>query len=96
MNPIIERRLAEVPRRYRKQYLMVVASSQRASRTLCIKLMCLQCVGFERKEIAHCSSMACPLYRRRPFQDGPNTPKKRGLSGNKASDGTERASGPSQ
>ena len=44
------------------------AFSGSASPRKAIKAMCLSCTGFERKEIANCSSFACPLWQYRPFQ----------------------------
>ena len=35
-----------------------------------VKLNCLQCCGYARKEVSRCSAFACPLYRFRPYQNG--------------------------
>ena len=41
----------------------------RASPRSAIRAMCLQCVGYERSEVTHCSSFACPLHFYRPYQN---------------------------
>lgn len=66
---IIDRRLPEVPVSYRKLYLRVL--NNEASRREAIKAMCLACVGWERQEVKHCTSLACPLYHLRPFKATP-------------------------
>jgi len=33
-----------------------------------IKSQCLECLGYDRKAIAECTSWACPLWEYRPFQ----------------------------
>lgn len=43
----------------------------RATRNQSIKAMCLDCLGFDRAEIAVCGCYACPLWRYRPFQKRP-------------------------
>jgi hypothetical protein len=62
----VARRLPEVPRCYRQLYLKVV--SGQGTRSQCIKAHCLECVGWDKKEVAHCASTACGLYRFRPFK----------------------------
>jgi len=75
MNPTIERRAAAVPKLYRKQYLSVVDGPRPPGRKLALKIMCMECMGYERKEIAQCLSTACPLHRLRPFQRAQVPPK---------------------
>lgn len=33
------------------------------------KLMCLRCFAYERKEVKHCTSLTCPNFLVRPYQD---------------------------
>ena len=40
------------------------------SKAAAIKLHCLQCVGYERAEVAKCSSWYCPMWPFRPYQVG--------------------------
>jgi hypothetical protein len=39
-----------------------------ASPRRAIKAKCLECVGFVRKDITHCTSLQCPLHAYRPYQ----------------------------
>ena len=32
-----------------------------------VKAMCLQCVGYVRDDITHCSAHSCPLWAFRPY-----------------------------
>lgn len=40
------------------------------SRTRAIKAKCLDCSGWQVAEIRDCTSVTCPLWRVRPYQDG--------------------------
>ena len=35
-----------------------------------IKAFCLQCVGYNRQDVAGCTAFACPLHKYRPYQKG--------------------------
>jgi hypothetical protein len=59
-------RLAEMPSSYRPMYLKVVLG--RASSRVAIKAQCLECVGWERREVVACTAEACPLWAYRPYQ----------------------------
>jgi hypothetical protein len=61
-----QQRLAECPSQYLP--LMRKALSLSATRSQCIKAMCLQCMGYEKREIRECKSWACPLWSFRPYQ----------------------------
>ena len=63
---VVTRRLPEVPRKHRRLYLKVMKGE--ASPRQCIKAMCLECMGWQRNDVAHCTAIACPLYRLRPFK----------------------------
>jgi len=60
----IERALAEVPRSFRKAYLIAMGGR---SRKKAIQIYCLQCAGWKRNQVAACPNLACPLYPYRPF-----------------------------
>ena len=62
----IERRTPTVPPKYRGLYLRVL--NNEASPRQCIKVTCLECMGWVRSEVAKCTSVACPLFNKRPFR----------------------------
>ena len=64
---------AQAPSLYRG----LVDQLANGSKAAAIKLHCLQCVGYERAEVARCSSRCCPLWPFRPYQGSP-----RGCVGN--------------
>lgn len=43
--------------------------AKKASPRQAIKAQCLECMGFDRKGIAGCTSYACSLWEYRPFQN---------------------------
>ena len=58
-------RHAQIPRAYRATYNRAVKGrSLRAA----INAQCLECVCWQRKEVALCTDLACPLYAVRPYQ----------------------------
>ena len=61
----IEQHLSQMPQRSRATYLRALAGK---SRTAAIKAFCSECVGWQRKEVAGCISVACPLFQYRPFK----------------------------
>jgi len=63
--PAVERRLGEVPQIYRAGYLKALAGR---SPKAAIKAFCLECVGWQRAEVAACTALACPLWSYRPFR----------------------------
>ena len=70
--PAVERRLAKMPKTCRNTYLRAVGGR---SPKAAIKAFCLECVGWQREEVARCTSPACPLYGYRPFQRRGRTPR---------------------
>jgi hypothetical protein len=40
------------------------------SRKAAIHAFCLECVGFLRSEVTHCTAKGCPLYPYRPYSHG--------------------------
>lgn len=63
---LIDRQQREVPAKYRPLQLRVLHGT--ATPREAIKAMCLECLGWERNEVAHCTSMDCPNYLYRPFK----------------------------
>lgn len=41
----------------------------KATMRLCIKAFCLECAWMDLAAIRDCTATACPLWRRRPYQD---------------------------
>jgi hypothetical protein len=67
--------IARAPERYRKVFTKALqGSSLRAA----VTAKCLECCAFERREsgidrIKDCTSQACPLYPKRPYQQRSST-----------------------
>ena len=51
-----------------KLYLPLVDKVMRGSRSAAVKLNCLACCGFNKREVRLCSDSACPMHQFRPFQ----------------------------
>lgn len=66
LSPAAQRRLSGVPVKYRQKYLSAVQG--KASPRESIRAMCLECMGYDTKEITSCSSDACPLWHHRPYR----------------------------
>jgi len=62
----IVRRLAEIPKKYRKIYRKAVETNNKDA---AIAAFCLECVCWQKNEVINCSSSACPLFGVRPFVD---------------------------
>ena len=60
----IEKALWQIPRSFRKSYLLAMGGK---SRKKAVEVYCLQCAGWKRKQVAACPNLACPLYPYRPF-----------------------------
>lgn len=60
----ISKRIAEIPKRYRKIYKKAVETNSKAA---AIKAFCLECVCWQKNEVINCSCLACPLFGVRPF-----------------------------
>jgi hypothetical protein len=62
-----------------------IAADALRSRAAAVKLFCLECVGYVRKDVTHCTAPKCPLYRWRPYQRGDDeddaTPEISGTNG---------------
>ena len=62
----ITKKADDMPAIYRKNYLAVV--SGKASPRNAIKAFCIECYGYQRKEVTNCSAIECPLNPYRPYQ----------------------------
>jgi len=56
----IDRRAKDMPRSFRKAYLR--AATGGAWPRQAIRMFCLECVCYDRREVALCTSLACPLW----------------------------------
>ena len=65
MNDKIEKRLNDIPVLYKNNYRKAMNGKNRAS---AVKAFCLECMGWQRTEVAKCTSVACPLFLYRPFK----------------------------
>ena len=65
MDEQVERRLAEMPERWRKRYLRAIEGR---SRKAAIDMMCLECVGWVVEEVRFCTDRGCPLWPYRPYK----------------------------
>ena len=54
-----QKRLQDVPRKYRGLYRKAWAGD---SRKAAIRTFCLECVGWMPEEVRQCTAPACPLY----------------------------------
>jgi len=54
-----EKRLADVPAKYRGLYRRAWGA---ASRKSAIRAFCLECVGWQEAEVHRCTAPACPLF----------------------------------
>ena len=48
--------------------VMLKAYQGTASPRSAIKAQCLNCVGYNREDITHCTGYSCPLWAYRPYQ----------------------------
>ena len=46
----------------------LVDKVEKGSLTAAIKLLCVQCMGFEAKHVFDCQGLSCPMYLHRPYQ----------------------------
>lgn len=56
--------IRNVPDIYKRTYSKAMSGK---SRKCGVKMMCLECCGYLRNEVALCSDNDCPLYQYRPF-----------------------------
>jgi hypothetical protein len=51
-----------VPRRFRKLYRKTIETT---SRKAAIRMMCVECMGYNPKEVELCKDTGCPLFKYR-------------------------------
>jgi len=61
----VAKKLAAMPAVYQTGYLRAVSGR---SPKAAIKAFCLECVGWQRADVADCTALACPLWSYRPFR----------------------------
>jgi hypothetical protein len=54
--------------RFPRTALPLIAKAESGSLPAAIKLMCLDCTAWQRKEVRDCVIDWCPLYPHRPYQ----------------------------
>ena len=63
----IRERLSTMPESFRLTYMEAITSNSLAA---AIKAQCSECMGWDRESVKNCTSPACSLYSRRPYQKG--------------------------
>ena len=76
----IARRIAEMPKKYRKIYRKAVEGNNKDA---AIQAFCLECVCWQKNEITNCPCLACPLYGLRPYIKGTNNEQKKNAAAKK-------------
>ena len=66
----IAERLRHMAPKYRPMYHRAVRGK---SLRACVNSQCLECMGWQSREVAGCTDLSCPLYAVRPYQDGAGT-----------------------
>ncbi len=61
---IVHRMMLDIPEKYHK----LIKPALRGSAKAAIKLKCLDCTAFQKKEIALCECISCPLWTYRPYK----------------------------
>jgi hypothetical protein len=74
--PDTERRVAErlkdiAARSPSRAVLFRSVYTGKPSKALAVKAKCLDCCCWQSEEIKQCQSVTCPLWRVRPYQNGP-------------------------
>jgi hypothetical protein len=58
--------------------LPIIAQAEAGSMPAAVKLLCLDCSGWQRREVRDCAIVGCPMYPHRPYQraegKNPNDP----------------------
>ncbi|MFX0194891.1 MAG: hypothetical protein ACFFCW_02120 [Candidatus Hodarchaeota archaeon] len=65
----IAKRRAQIPRKYRRLYDRATGGKSLRSS---INAQCLECCGWQSREVAVCSDVACPLWSVRPYRSSGN------------------------
>ena len=76
----------QIPKAYRAVYEKAVSGkSLRAA----VNAQCLECTGWQRKEITFCSATICPLWMVRPYQEILQDAAGEGFSGVESTNGKQ-------
>jgi hypothetical protein len=59
---------AQQRRLFPRMALPIIAQAEKGSLPAAVKLTCLECTCWQKKEIRDCEIRRCPLYPHRPFQ----------------------------
>ena len=59
-------RVSQMPKSAVRTYL--TATRGKASPRVAVKAFCIECVTWNRAEVARCTDTACPLWMYRPFR----------------------------
>lgn len=51
-----------------ERFMPLVDRMEKGSRSAAVKLHCLQCCGYETKEVRQCTALSCPIWVFRPYQ----------------------------
>lgn len=78
-NSRIAKRRSDMSELYRSLYDKAVAGT--ASPRQAIKSFCLECMGWQRMEVARCTTAECSLHRLRPYQQEISAPRREGTAG---------------
>lgn len=69
---------AQMRKNFPRFALPIIDKAEAGSKTAAIKLNCLECSGWQRKEVRDCRDTGCPFYPQRPYQGlkgrNPNDP----------------------
>lgn len=69
---VINQHFKELERITPPKYKGLVAKVKSGSKVSALKLHCLVCCGFARKEVRMCTAMRCPVWTLRPYQGKAN------------------------
>jgi hypothetical protein len=76
----IARKIAEMPKKYRKIYRKAVENNNKDA---AIQAFCLECVCWQKNEITNCPCLACPLFGLRPYTKGTDNEQKKNAAAKK-------------
>lgn len=65
-DPDVAKKLESIPKLYRGVYKKAMSGKSLRAAT---HAQCLECVCWQRLEVAKCTSISCPLYNYRPYQE---------------------------
>ena len=64
----VQKILSELKEMTPERFHPLVESIRKGSRSAAVKLHCLECSGFQTKEVKLCACNTCPMYLFRPYQ----------------------------